>query len=842
MKTSISGVRKFSALMSLAAAFLLLAAILFLMGRTGESVQAAQPASADSPSLADKVIVVNLTGTVNIIDTATDIVYGPFLSGTLGSTGGGTFDVAVTPDGNTALISNFGDSTVYFVDVSDPFAPSFIISVTLPMFAEDIAISPDGKYALVTDGGFSPVIAVLDLISPSLVSTITLENHYSNAVAIAPNRTVVTADYFLGEINTLVLDDAGVLSYTGSYSYTIGPDGTVTDTFGARVQLAGSLRAPDRAARVSPESPQAVYTSTRMSPVNIAIAPDGQTVLVSNVTPYTSTETSALFHMGVYRITGPGVLSFRLPVTRLSRAVQSVAFSPDGKKAYLAGNGIVNGNDPSQDFNQLAVLDIVAPGEVHLAVNNVADYPRLTSSQLFGVDSIAYANGKLYLGYPTISGGSSVLRIINVDDFSVFKRQVDGIPSGMGVIPGINPAPPAADSPSLAEKVIVVNLTGTVNIIDTATDIVYGPFLSGTLGSTGGGTFDVAVTPDGNTALISNFGDSTVYFVDVSDPFAPSFIISVTLPMFAEDIAISPDGKYALVTDGGFSPVIAVLDLISPSLVSTITLENHYSNAVAIAPNRTVVTADYFLGEINTLVLDDQGKLTYSRSYSYTIDGDGIVSVGTKAQLAGSLRAPDRAARVSPESPQAVYTSTRMSPVNIAIAPDGQTVLVSNVIPYTSTETSALFHMGVYRITGPGVLSFRLPVTRLSRAVQSVAFSPDGKKVYLAGNGIVNGNDPSQDFNQLAVLDIVAPGEVHLAVNNVADYPRLTSSQLFGVDTIAYANGKLYLGYPVYSGGSSVLRIVNVDDFSVFKRQMSGIPMGMGVIPVKKSYLPLVVK
>jgi hypothetical protein len=92
------------------------------------------------------------------------------------------------------------------------------------------------------------------------------------------------------------------------------------------------------------------------------------------------------------------------------------------------------------------------------------------------------------------------------------------------------------------------------------------------------------------------------------------------------------------------------------------------------------------------------------------------------------------------------------------------------------------------------------------------------------------------------VLDILGPGDVLLKTNNAVDYPRQTASQLFGVDTIAMANGKLYLGYPTVSGADNILRVINVKDYSVFKLEMDGIPVGIGVIPLKHIYIPVIYK
>jgi DNA-binding beta-propeller fold protein YncE len=414
-----------------AAVIFFLAGLLFMAARTGSIAQASPASASESPELADKVIVVNVTGTINIIDTANDIIYGPFLSGTLGSPGGMALDVAVTPDGNTALISNFGDSAVFFVDITDPFSPSVVMSMTMPMFAEDIAISPDGNFALVTDGGFNTYVASIDMISRTLVYTADLQTRYSNAVAIAPNRTVVLADYFKGEVHSMLLDATGVLSYTGSYSYTVRPDGSVSETVTSLTPISSNLAESDRNTIESPAEALAYYAS-RPSPVNVAVAPDGETVLICNVSPYTSTMDYAKYQVGVYHITAPGELTFSGVITGLNRATQSVAFSADGNLAYLAGNG---GNTMDLTYDQLSVVEILGPGNVHLVKTGAADYPRITGSQLFGVDTIVAANGKAYLGFPTISGGNNILRIVDLDDYGVRSLQTFGIPAGVAAIP-----------------------------------------------------------------------------------------------------------------------------------------------------------------------------------------------------------------------------------------------------------------------------------------------------------------------------------------------------------------------------------------------------------------------
>ena len=73
--------------------------------------------------------------------TTIDPDTGEPVGGKLGSEGGGRFDVAMTSNGLQALISNFGDSKVFFIDLSSG-TPVVAGMAKIDMFAEDIAIDP----------------------------------------------------------------------------------------------------------------------------------------------------------------------------------------------------------------------------------------------------------------------------------------------------------------------------------------------------------------------------------------------------------------------------------------------------------------------------------------------------------------------------------------------------------------------------------------------------------------------------------------------------------------------------------------------------------------------------
>jgi DNA-binding beta-propeller fold protein YncE len=156
----------------------------------------------------------------------------------------------------------------------------------------------------------------------------------------------------------------------------------------------------------------------------------------------------------------------------------------------------------------------------------------------------------------------------------------------------------------------------TISLVNTADNTVYGPFLEGQLGPINN-LLDVAVTPDGRTALVSNFAEETVYFVDISTPLSPSVIVSVTVPMYAEDIAITHDGQFALVTDGGYRSLVASISLVSRTLVYSLDVSPLAAQAVETAPDGTIIiAANYSDQQIGTLAIDDAGRLTSVMSYT----------------------------------------------------------------------------------------------------------------------------------------------------------------------------------------------------------------------------------
>ncbi|MFA5042816.1 MAG: FG-GAP-like repeat-containing protein [Kiritimatiellia bacterium] len=322
---------------------------------------------------------------IGVLDFGTTpaTVYGPFVTNQLGSEGGAIFDVAITPDGQTALISNFGDSTVYRLNISNPTNPVVTGCVTNSFFAEDIAITPDGRTAIVTDGGFSTKMGIIDLASFSTSLTYSITSGSAQAVAIAPdNQTVIVCDYFGRKII------CGILCPTGLVS-------------------------------------ESVLSTGLNNPVNVAIAPDGKTVLLANA--HTN-------EVNVFQISSPGnIVTGATPTVGglvPGLGMQSIAFTRAGDRAYVLQNG--------NKTNMLSWLKINGPGNVTLGGAGVATLLAKSSSQLFGVDTLAVSpDGKWVLaGNPTLSGGTNMLAVVDASTFAVTALDASlRLPTGVAFVP-----------------------------------------------------------------------------------------------------------------------------------------------------------------------------------------------------------------------------------------------------------------------------------------------------------------------------------------------------------------------------------------------------------------------
>jgi len=269
---------------------------------------------------------------------------------------------------------------------------------------------------------------------------------------------------------------------------------------------------------------------------------------------------------------------------------------------------------------------------------------------------------------------------------------------------------------------------------------IYGPFLSGSLGTPGDHLLDAVVTPDNYYALVTNYLGHAVYRIDITDPTNPTLAgtVSFGTVFHPQDIAIAPNGQFAVVSDGfsfdtpSLSNKLAFIDLSAFPSYSfyTLTTPNAQAQAVAVGnDSQTIIICDNFYSRII------YGKVSAAQT--------GLVSEST-------------------------YSLTAF-PINVAISPDGSTALVANLWAQS---------VNIYRITGPGTLVPGTPprIDGIYNGPQSIAFTPDGTKALV----LCVGNRDS-----LTWLRVSGPGNVSMGVDRVTDLFTRSLAAYDGVDVLA---------------------------------------------------------
>lgn len=354
-------------------------------------------------------IVANLdTNCIQLIDPSTKTISPAYLKGELGSYSGGLLGAAVSPDGTLAVVGNFGDMKLFFIDISGGpgVEPVLLGSLHIGIPPEDIIFTPNGQYILVTDAVFSDKIALVDVDTFSLkilYDTKLFEPesagghsgktgaardnlHFvwgcdANSVAVTPDgQTVITSDFFGGTVNTFTFDyDTGYFTQLGNFLIDSG-----------------------------------------LWPVNLEISPDGRTLIVND----------AYFpKVGVFSISAstPGLLYNMGDVSMPTRGSQTTVFSLDGTKAYVLSN-------PDWQDTQVHIMDVTGPGRVAYSGTSIIVTPRRSSSGFYGVNTMALTpcGNYLYVSNTSDSGGVNEISVLDLTTNTQIKTLPGvGIPAGI---------------------------------------------------------------------------------------------------------------------------------------------------------------------------------------------------------------------------------------------------------------------------------------------------------------------------------------------------------------------------------------------------------------------------
>ncbi|HEX6810022.1 MAG TPA: immunoglobulin domain-containing protein [Planctomycetota bacterium] len=282
------------------------------------------------------VTVDQSTGRLYVVDDSGAVLSSVQVSAPQSSSS--AIDAVVTPDGLTALVTLFLPNRVDFFDLTTS-PPALTGTMNVPLNAEDIDIgwTPSG-FALITDGGAIGRVVCVNMTTRTIAHSIVLSGG-ATAQAVA-----VTHD------GTLALV-AGTNSNTMRVLMIDATTGVLTDTNFD------------------------VARGSSLNPNNVTISPTGRTALVTN------SLSNAVDVLAISGSTVTYVTSINLGVRQ-----QSIAFTPDGRSAYV----------------YLTTIGVVAKLAID-AFDNVTDTAvRIsgvgTAPSFFGVDQVAAsATGVLYV-------------------------------------------------------------------------------------------------------------------------------------------------------------------------------------------------------------------------------------------------------------------------------------------------------------------------------------------------------------------------------------------------------------------------------------------------------------
>jgi YVTN family beta-propeller protein len=229
------------------------------------------------------------------INTATNTVGTPIVIGQ--GNGFDAWDIAITPDGKTAYVTNDDAGNVIPINTATGTAGSPIRVGDGP---RGIAITPDGKTAYVTNFG-SPQ-ADGNTVTP--INTATNTAGTPIRVGTGPQGIAITPN--------------GKTAYVSDFrSNTVTPINTATNTAGTPIRL--------------PRNPAVLG-----GPVGIAITPDGKTAYVANY----GAEGQHGDVPGTVSPINTATNTAGTPIALgLGASPNAVVITPDGKTAYVANTG-----------------------------------------------------------------------------------------------------------------------------------------------------------------------------------------------------------------------------------------------------------------------------------------------------------------------------------------------------------------------------------------------------------------------------------------------------------------------------------------------------------------------
>ena len=233
------------------------------------------------------------------------------------------------------------------------------------------------------------------------------------------------------------------------------------------------------------------------------------------------------------------------------------------------------------------------------------------------------------------------------------------------------PAPPDACDSSFPDVFQTIHTQSKVTRISTC------PFRVVTTIPVVSRPLQVAVTPDGSTALVTSF-DNAVSFIDLSTNKVV-FTLRTDQEVNPHGLAIAPDGKRAYITSfNPFNPVVQVIDLTTRTVTATFRTNMQYPQGATLTPDGAQL---WITGPLDSVVevYDTLSNTLAARINAGVTTDVAFNSTGTRAFITSQVNQPGTVVVVDTATFLVLKTYTvGRGPTDIAMAYGDQSLVVNN--------------------------------------------------------------------------------------------------------------------------------------------------------------------